>query len=76
MAPPITSPCLDSFPIVLISLKFSCLNIGVLSGLLFAHGVVGSTLTMIWIGVIPFFPALGPPVFLSYVAGRISSISP
>jgi hypothetical protein len=44
LAPQVVAPCLDVFPNVFLPLKFSCLNVGVLSGVLVAHGVVGSTL--------------------------------
>jgi mannose/fructose/N-acetylgalactosamine-specific phosphotransferase system component IIC len=74
MAPPVVAPFLDVLPIVFLPLKFGCLNVGVIYGVLVTHGVVGSTLTVTWIGVMPSVPALGPHVFLSYVACMISSI--
>jgi hypothetical protein len=52
---------------VFFPLKFSFLNASVLSGVLVAHGVVGSTLTVTWIGFIPSVPTFGPLFFLSYV---------
>jgi hypothetical protein len=72
--PPVASPCLDAFPVVFFPLKFGCLNASVLSGVLVTHWVVGSTLMVIWIGVLPFVSTFGPHFFLSYVSHRISSI--
>ena len=45
-------------------LKIGCLKAGVLSGVLVTHGVVGSTMIVLWTGVLPFVPNLGPIVFL------------
>jgi hypothetical protein len=74
MAPPISSPCLEWNHVFFLLLKFGCLNVGVLSSVLVEHGVVGSTLTVIWIGVLPYVPDPRPLFFLSYFAQRISSI--
>jgi hypothetical protein len=67
LAPPVDAPLLDACHVVFLPLKFDCLSISVLSGILVTHGVVGSTLTAIWIGVFHSIPNLGPHVFLSYV---------
>jgi hypothetical protein len=68
------TPYLDVFPDVFIPLKFGFLNDGVLFGVLVAHEVTGSTLTLTWMGVFPYVPALAPLVVLSYVGHRIYSI--
>jgi mannose/fructose/N-acetylgalactosamine-specific phosphotransferase system component IIC len=74
MAPLVASPCWDVLPITFLPLKFGSLNVGVISGVLVTHGVMGSTLTLTWMGVFPSGPSLGPPIFLSYATCRISSI--
>ena len=71
LAPPVVVPCVDVLPSVFLLPKFGCLNGGVLLGVLVAHGFMGSTLTLIWIGVLPSISTLGPLVFLSYVACMI-----
>jgi hypothetical protein len=62
--PLVVSPCVDVLLVVFLSLKFGCLNSGVLSGVLVAHRFMGSTLTVIWIGVMPMDYSLGPIVFI------------
>jgi hypothetical protein len=74
LAPPVVFPCADVLHVVLLLLKLSFLNGGVLVGILVTHGFMGSTLTLKWIGFFPSIPTLGPLVFLSYVAPGISSI--
>jgi hypothetical protein len=74
LAPPIVVPCVDIIHVIFLLPKFGCLNGGVLLGVLVTHGFMGSTLTLIWIGVLPSIPSFGPLIFLSYVVRRISSI--
>jgi hypothetical protein len=74
LSPPVVFPRVDVFLVVFLLPKFGCLNGGVLIGVLVAHAFMGSTLTLIWIGVLPSIPTLGPLVFLSYAACRIYSI--
>jgi hypothetical protein len=74
LAPLVDGPLFDPCHVAFLQLKFGSLNDGVLSGVVVSHGVVGSTLTKIWNGVMPFSPNLGPLVFLSYISGTISSI--
>jgi hypothetical protein len=68
LAPLVVVPFVDVLHVVFLLPKFGCLNGGVLIGVLVAHGFMGSTLTLIWIGVFPSIPTLGPLIFLSYVA--------
>ena len=74
LAPLVVFRCLDVLLVAFILPKFGCLNSVVLFGVLVAHGFMGSTLTLIWIGLQPSIPTLGPLVFLSYVVHRISLI--
>jgi hypothetical protein len=74
LAPLVIVPCVDLLLVFSLLPKFSCLNGGVLFGVLVAHGFMGSSLTLIWIGLIPSLPTLGPLIFLSYVMCKISSI--
>jgi len=74
LAPLVVYPCVDVLPTVRLHLNFGFLNSGVLFRVIVAHGFMGSTLTLIWIGWLPSSPILGPLIFLSYVERRISSI--
>jgi hypothetical protein len=74
LAPLVFVPYVYVLLVFLLLSKFSCLNGGVLLGVLVSHGFMGSTLTLILIGVLPSIPALGPQIFLSYVTHYISSI--
>ena len=64
-APPVVSLCVDVVHAIELPSNFGCLNGGVLLSVLVAHGFMGSTLTLIWIGVLPSISSLGPLVFLS-----------
>jgi hypothetical protein len=45
LAPPVVAPCVYVLPTAFLPLKFGSLNVGVLYGVLLAHGFMGSTLT-------------------------------
>ena len=64
LAPLVVFPCVDVLPIIWVLPNFGCLNNGVLFGVLVAYGFMGSTLTLIWIGLFPSLPILRPIVFL------------
>ena len=74
LAPRVVAPNVDVLLVVRLPPNFGFLSGGVLFGVLVAHGFMGSTLTLIWIGLFPSLLVLGPLVFLSYVACRIFSI--
>jgi hypothetical protein len=62
--PPVVAPSVDVLLAIGLLPNFYFLNNGVLFDVLVAHGFVGSTLTLIWIGWLPSPPILGPLVFL------------
>jgi hypothetical protein len=65
LAPQVDALKLDPSPVICLPLKFGCLYAGVILGVVIVHGVMGSTLTLTWIGVLPYFPSLRLPIFIS-----------